>query len=114
MLRLGSAQARKSRLEKSLAINDTGSYTFSTSPMRALSHLKKGYDQSLIVYNNTYYVNGGHEMPDRGTSKKITKIEGGETSGEARAFTPTAESKGQATKFRIIAVLSCHMTMGGL
>jgi len=80
--------------------------------MRALSHLKKGYDQSLIVYNNTYYVNGGHEMPDRGTSKKITKIEGGETSGEARAFTPTAESKGQATKFRIIAVLSWLVAIG--
>ncbi len=51
-------------------------------------------------------------MPDRGTSKKITKIEGGETSGEARAFTPTAESKGQATKFRIIAVLSWLVAIG--
>ncbi len=53
-------------------------------------------------------------MPDKGTKKKITKIDGGDTSspGEARSFTPTADSRSQAVKFRIIAAVSWAIAIG--
>jgi hypothetical protein len=42
------------------------------------------------------------------TSKKITRVQGGESTGtksESRTFTPTAESKGKAKTFRLIAII---------
>lgn len=44
-------------------------------------------------------------MPDKGTSKKVTRVSGGGQSEETRAFTPTAESSSSAMKFRIFAAL---------
>lgn len=44
-------------------------------------------------------------MPDKGTSKKVTRVSGDSSSAETRSFTPTSESKGSAVKFRIIAVI---------
>ncbi|HRZ27185.1 MAG TPA: hypothetical protein P5295_10285 [Spirochaetota bacterium] len=52
-------------------------------------------------------------MPDKGTKKKITRIDGGDASpGEGRSFTPTADSRSQALKFRIIAAVSWVIAIG--
>ena len=49
-------------------------------------------------------------MPDMGTKKKLTKVEGGETPStaarETRTFVPTPESKAKARNFRIFAIIS--------
>ncbi|MBN2158485.1 MAG: hypothetical protein JW807_03745 [Spirochaetes bacterium] len=50
-------------------------------------------------------------MPDRGTSKKVTRVSGGGSSS-GRAFTPTEENKSKATKFRVIAVVSWVIAIG--
>ncbi len=54
-------------------------------------------------------------MPDKGTKKKLTHVEGGEAStpaAEARTFVPTPESKAKAGKFRLFAVLSWIVAIG--
>ena len=51
-------------------------------------------------------------MADKGTSKKVTRVGGGSSSGTAGSFTPTAESKGSAVKFRIIAVVLWAVAIG--
>ena len=51
-------------------------------------------------------------MAEKGTSKKVTRVGGGESSGAARSFTPTPEAKGSATKFRIIAVVLWAIAIG--
>ncbi|MBN2345164.1 MAG: hypothetical protein JXO51_02160 [Candidatus Aminicenantes bacterium] len=54
-------------------------------------------------------------MPDTGTKKKLTKVEGGGVAapaGEAKPFVATPESKGQAKKFRLLAVLSWIVAIG--
>jgi hypothetical protein len=47
-------------------------------------------------------------MADKGTTKKVTRIEGGEppSSKETKTFVPTEQSKSKATTFRILAVIS--------
>jgi len=50
------------------------------------------------------------------TSKKITRVQGGEsTSGsqETRTFTPTPESKSKAGMFRVIAIVAWLIAIGG-
>jgi len=48
------------------------------------------------------------------TSKKITRVEGGESSApESRTFTPTPESKGKAGLFRLIAIVAWLVAIGG-
>jgi hypothetical protein len=54
---------------------------------------------------------GGHEMPDQGTTKKVTRVEGGETPSasaarETKPFVASDESKGKAKSFRLFAILS--------
>ncbi len=54
-------------------------------------------------------------MPDKGTKKKLTHVEGGEptsAAAEARTFVPTPESKAKAGKFRLFAVLSWVVAIG--
>ncbi len=55
-------------------------------------------------------------MPDMGTKKKLTKVEGGETPSttarETRAFVPTPESKSKAGKFRLFAIISWIAAIG--
>jgi len=53
-------------------------------------------------------------MSDKGTKKKLTRVEGGEGKrADGRpAFTPTAESKGKAKSFRIFALLSFLVAIG--
>ncbi len=56
-------------------------------------------------------------MPDMGTKKKLTKVEGGATSAatparETRPFVATDESKAKAKKFRIFAILSWLAAIG--
>jgi hypothetical protein len=60
---------------------------------------------------------GGSEMPDMGTKKKLTKVEGGASSSttsprETKPFVATDESKAKAKKFRIFAVLSWLAAIG--
>ena len=50
-------------------------------------------------------------MPDKGTSKKVTTVSGGSSSG-TRAFTPTEQSKSKATMFRIFAIISFIVAIG--
>jgi len=50
------------------------------------------------------------------TSKKITRVEGGEStagSQETRTFTPTPESKSKAGMFRVIAIVAWLIAIGG-
>ncbi len=51
-------------------------------------------------------------MADKGTSKKVTRVSGDSSSDGARSFTPTAEAKGSAIKFRIIAVVLWAVAIG--
>ena len=56
-------------------------------------------------------------MPDMGTKKKLTKVEGGATSAatparETKPFVATDESKAKAKKFRIFAILSWLAAIG--
>jgi phosphatidylglycerophosphate synthase len=54
-------------------------------------------------------------MPDKGTKKKVTRVEGGETSSaarETRTFVASDESKAKAKKFRIFAILSWIVAIG--
>jgi hypothetical protein len=56
-------------------------------------------------------------MPDKGTSKKITKVEGKEvpsttTEGTTRSFVPTSESRGKAKSLRLFAILSWIVAIG--
>jgi len=56
-------------------------------------------------------------MPDQGTSKKLTKVGGGEipsaTSGrETKPFVPTDESRGKAKSLRLFAILSWIVAIG--
>ena len=46
-------------------------------------------------------------MPDQGTKKKLTKVEGGTTAtASTKPFVPTGESKGKAKTLRLFAVLA--------
>ncbi len=47
------------------------------------------------------------------TSKKITRVEGGETRTTETKFTPTAESKSKAGMFRLIAVIAWLVAIAG-
>lgn len=54
-------------------------------------------------------------MPDKGTKKKLTHVEGEAASSpaaEARTFVPAPESKAKAGKFRLFAVLSWIVAIG--
>lgn len=55
-------------------------------------------------------------MPDKGTKKKVTVVEGGDSSSEdvskEKKWTPTDESKGKALKFRIFAFISWFAAIG--
>ncbi len=54
-------------------------------------------------------------MADKGTKKKLTRVEGGGTppaGAQAQTFTPTPESKAKAGKFRLFAVLSWVVAIG--
>jgi len=56
-------------------------------------------------------------MTDKGTKKKLTRVEGGEglsasTAREAKPFVVTEESKAKAKKFRIFAILSWIVAIG--
>ncbi|HPS58790.1 MAG TPA: hypothetical protein PK514_11855 [Spirochaetota bacterium] len=51
-------------------------------------------------------------MADKGTSKKVTRVGGDSSSSGTRSFTPTAEAKGSATKFRIIALVLWLIAIG--
>jgi hypothetical protein len=56
-------------------------------------------------------------MPDMGTKKKLTKVEGGASSSatsprETKPFVATDESKAKAKKFRIFAILSWLAAIG--
>ncbi len=55
-------------------------------------------------------------MPDMGTKKKLTRVEGGETPStaarEARAFVPAPESKSKAGQFRLFAIISWIVAIG--
>ncbi len=56
-------------------------------------------------------------MPDKGTSKKLTRVEGGETpsapkANGAKAFVASDESKGKARSRRIFAIISWIVAIG--
>ena len=54
-------------------------------------------------------------MPDKGTTKKVTRVEGGDTSSaarETRTFVASDESKAKAKKFRIFSILSWIVAIG--
>ena len=53
-------------------------------------------------------------MADRGTSKKVTRVDGGDTSSGSgtRTFVPTEDSKSRATRFRIIAIVCWVLAIG--
>jgi hypothetical protein len=54
-------------------------------------------------------------MPDKGTKKKLTHVEGGEDSSvarETRAFVASDESKAKAKKFRIFSIISWIAAIG--
>ncbi len=56
-------------------------------------------------------------MPDRGTTKKVTRVENGETSSaplakEAKAFIATDESKAKARSSRLFAIISWIVAIG--
>lgn len=54
-------------------------------------------------------------MTERKTSKKVTRVEGGESAppkGTRETFVPTAESKGKATQLRIFGVIAWLLAIG--
>lgn len=56
-------------------------------------------------------------MPDMGTKKKLTRVEGGDgspatTARETRPFVATDESKAKAGKFRLFAIISWIVAIG--
>ncbi|MCU0276259.1 MAG: hypothetical protein MUF02_05305 [Acidobacteria bacterium] len=56
-------------------------------------------------------------MPDKGTKKKLTKVEGGNAAAaamaaESKPFVASDESKAKAKKFRIFAILSWIVAIG--
>jgi len=52
-------------------------------------------------------------MPDKGTKKKVIRVEGGESStGKEATFVASDESKGKALKFRLFALLSWAVAIG--
>jgi hypothetical protein len=54
-------------------------------------------------------------MPDKGTKKKLTHVEGGETPSaarEAKPFVAAPESKAKARKFRLFSILSWIAAIG--
>jgi hypothetical protein len=56
-------------------------------------------------------------MPDKGTTKKITRVEGGETSSasvarEPKSFIPGSENKAKAKNLRIFAIISWIVAIG--
>ncbi len=54
-------------------------------------------------------------MPDKGTTKKVTKVEDGKASSaakETRTFVASDESKAKAKKFRIFSILSWIVAIG--
>jgi hypothetical protein len=56
-------------------------------------------------------------MPDKGTTKKVTRVEGGETSSattakETKPFVASDESKAKAKKFRLFSILSWIVAIG--
>lgn len=54
-------------------------------------------------------------MPDKGTKKKLTHVEGGETPStaqEAKPFVAAPESKAKAKKFRLFSILSWIVAIG--
>lgn len=56
-------------------------------------------------------------MPDKGTRKKLTKVEGGNAAAaamaaESKPFVASDESKAKAKKFRIFAILSWIVAIG--
>jgi uncharacterized protein YacL len=56
-------------------------------------------------------------MPDKGTTKKLTKVEGGEVTSSAAAretkpFVPSDESKGKAKSLRLFAIISWIVAIG--
>lgn len=53
-------------------------------------------------------------MADKGTSKKITKVKGGDSpaASTGKAFTPTEEAKSSALKFRLFAALAWVAAIG--
>jgi len=56
-------------------------------------------------------------MPDMGTKKKLTRVEGGgssqaTTAGETRPFVASDESKAKAGKFRLFAIISWIVAIG--
>lgn len=52
-------------------------------------------------------------MADKGTSKKVTKVKGGDAPAAAgKGFTPTEEAKSSALKFRLLAALAWVAAIG--
>ena len=54
-------------------------------------------------------------MPDKGTTKKVTRVEGGDTSSaarETRTFVASDESRAKAKKFRLFSILSWIAAIG--
>jgi len=56
-------------------------------------------------------------MPDKGTTKKLTKVEGGENQSasvdrEAKAFVASDESKGRAKSLRLFAIIAWIVAIG--
>jgi len=54
-------------------------------------------------------------MPDKGTTKKLTHVEGGEASApaqESKPFVAAPESKAKAKKFRIFSIISWIVAIG--
>jgi hypothetical protein len=60
---------------------------------------------------------GGDDMPDMGTKKKLTRVEGGETSSattpkETKPFVAGDDSKAKARNFRLFAIISWIAAIG--
>lgn len=51
-------------------------------------------------------------MENNPTSKKLTHVEGGETSASSASFVASDESKAKARNLRIIAILSWIVAIG--
>jgi hypothetical protein len=63
--------------------------------------------------DHKYFETGGTEMPDKGTKKKLTRVEGGEAPArETRPFIASDESKAKAKKFRIFSILAWIAAIG--
>jgi hypothetical protein len=52
------------------------------------------------------FFKGGATMPDKGTNKKLTRVEGGEVTSESAPKSAPVINKGKAKTFRIFAILS--------